>query len=103
MVIVAALLLCGGCVSQHSQVSEFQPSYVAQTDSPALALAYDPAVTLNQPALYLDREPRQPAAFAGYDQQTVTYSDVITDDFYQSQHGQFNRDAITERVNVSTR
>jgi hypothetical protein len=110
MMILAALLI-GGCASQPSQQAQTQqtgspatmPS-LAQSDSSALALACDPPCTSGQPALYLDRDSRQPAAFAGYDTPTVSFSYVRTDDNYNpDKNGNYDREAVTERVSVSTR
>ncbi len=106
MMILAALLI-GGCATQQSQqqaqTAATMPS-LAQSDSSALALACDAPCTSGQPALYLDRDSRQPAAFAGYDEPTVSYSYVRTDDNYNpDQNGNYDREAVTERVGVSTR
>ena len=103
MAIVGCLFLVG-CAAQRPQVGQFQPSCTPQADGPALALACDPPVTVGQPALYLDRASREPGAFAGYDQPTVTYSYLRTDDNYNpDKEGKYNRDAVTERIGVSTR
>jgi hypothetical protein len=91
-------------MAQRSQITDVAPAYTPQTDSPALALACDPPVIAGQPALYLDRESREPAAFAGYDQPTVTYSYLRINDFYNpDKQGNYDREAVTERVGVSTR
>jgi hypothetical protein len=106
MAIIGCLLACGCANQSPSQsvpVVESRWSTTPQADSPALALACDPAIIRDQPALYLDRESRQPAAFAGYDQPTVTYSYLRSDDDYTFDHGRFNREAVTERIGVSTR
>jgi hypothetical protein len=103
MVILGCFLMCG-CAAQSSQTAQTPAYHLAQIDSPALALACDPPITANQPALYLDRESRQPAAFAGYDQPTVTYSYLRVEDRYNpDQQGNYDRDAVTERIGVSTR
>jgi hypothetical protein len=100
---LGCLLMCG-CMTQRSQMTSSQPAYTPQIDTPALALACEPPITANQPALYLDRESREPAAFAGYDQPTVTYSDLQVNDNYQPFHdGSYERQAISERIGVSTR
>ena len=52
---------------------------------------------------YASGRRRQPAAFAGYDQGTITYSYLRQDDFYTFDHGINSREAITARVGVSTR
>jgi hypothetical protein len=107
MVKIGIILLCVftcGCAAQQSHVADFQPTCLPQSDAPALALACDPPVIAGQPALYLDRESREPAAFAGYDQPTVTYSYLRVEDRYNpDKQGNYDRDAVTERVGVTTR
>ena len=105
MIILAALQI-GGCATQQSQQAQPPASMpsLAQSDSSALALACNPPCIAGQPALYLDRDSRQPTAFAGYDQPTVSYSYVRTDDNYNpDKNGNYDREAVTERVAVSTR
>ena len=109
MIVIGAFLICG-CAAQRPQTAQTSADErpandrLVQCDSPALALACDPPITQGQPALYLDRDPRQPAAFAGYDQSTVTYSYLRVDDFYNpDKSGNYNRDSVTERLNVNTR
>ena len=98
-----------GCAAQRPQTAQLPAQMpagdrIVQCDSPALALACEPQITQGQSALYLDRDSRQPAAFAGYDQSTVTYSYLRVDDFYNpDKSGDYNRDAVTERLNVNTR
>ncbi len=97
-------LILVGCASQQAQVGQSDYRYTPQADGPALALACDPPATIGQPALYLDREPREPAAFTGYAQPTVTYSDTRVDDFYQpAGPGGYTREAQSEQIGVSTR
>jgi hypothetical protein len=104
MAILGCLFACGCVAHQRSQVSDFQPACQQQADGPALALACDPPVIAGQPALYLDRESREPAAFAGYDQPTVTYSYLRVEDRYNPDNqGKYVRDSVTERIGVNTR
>jgi hypothetical protein len=103
LVIVGCILMCG-CATQRPAVSGTEPHYTPQTDSPSLALAFDPPAIAGQPALYLDRESREPAAFAGYDQPTVTYSYLRINDFYNPDpNGNYTRQAVTEQLGVSSR
>jgi hypothetical protein len=94
-----------GCAAQRTQTAQMPADdRLVQCDSPALALACEAPITQGQPALYLDRDPRRPGAFAGYDQSTVTYSYLRVDDFYNpDKSGNYNRDSVTERLNVNTR
>jgi hypothetical protein len=102
-IVLGSVFSCG-CAAQQSRVADFQPGFQQQTDAPALALACDPPLIADQPALYLDREPREPAAFAGYDQPTVTYSYLRVEDHYNpDKRGNYDRDAVTERIGVTTR
>jgi len=101
--ILGCLLMCG-CAAQQSPVADFQPACAPQSDSPAIALACDPPVIAGEPPLYLDRESREPAAFAGYDQPTVTYSYLRINDYYNpDKQGNYDREAVTERIGVTTR
>jgi len=102
--VVLGCLLASGCAAQQPHVADSQPTSVQQADSPALALACDPPVVAGQPALYLDRDSREPAAFAGYEQPTITYSYLRVEDHYNPDKlGNYDRMAVTERVAVSTR
>jgi hypothetical protein len=96
--------MIGGCAAQPERTAGTEPIYRQQTDGPALALVCDPPCTAGEPPLYLDRDARQPGAFAGYDQPTVTYSYLRVDDRYQPfGDGRYDRQAVTEREGVSTR
>jgi hypothetical protein len=102
-VAVLGCLMACGCAAGQSHVADFQPAVVQQADAPAVALACDPPMIAGQPPLYLDRESREPSAFAGYEQTTVTYSDVQVLDQHVTDHGNYYRDAFSERTGVSSR
>jgi hypothetical protein len=102
---VPILLLLGimGCASQHADVEK--PPAVAQLARPAGALAFDPPVSLQLADEVLARGPRQPAAFVGYDETSIVYSYIQTDDrqilFDRFNH--YDRRAIITRLGVSYR
>ena len=76
-------------------------------DVAAAALVFDAPIAADEMPLDLARDTRQPSAFVGYDQQTTTYSFVITEDrqgnFNSNTGDHFWRRAFSARVGVSTR
>ena len=99
-----AVLLLGlwGCAaSGQRQQAAAPPQY---QDAPAVSLVFDPPAALDQPPMLLPREPRQPAAFVGFEDLTATFFYIRQDDRQMSwrDHGVF-REAVSERVGVSYR
>jgi hypothetical protein len=103
--IIAIVLLGGGCASQKTPVATAEPTTQPRyAVASAGALVFDPPVAIGQPPLQLSRNDRQPAAFAGYDASTTTYSYVRTEDRQTGdRHDRVERDAISEKVGVSYR
>jgi hypothetical protein len=90
-----------GCASQQSNGKKS----VAQLAKPAAALAFDSPVGLPLPADALARAPRDRAAFVGFDQTSVVYSYIQTEDrqilFDRFNH--YDRRAFFTRICVSYR
>jgi len=114
LVIVAAFLTVG-CQSNSDPncCPATAPSHALVTpqmfddDVAAAALVFDAPTAADEMPLDLARGTRQPAAFVGYDQQTTTYSFVVTEDrqgnFNSNNGDHFWRRAFSARVGVSTR
>jgi hypothetical protein len=103
--IIAIALLGSGCASQKTPVATTEPAPSPHyTMAMAGSLVFDPPVAIGQPPLQLNRDDRQPAAFAGYDSAITTYFYVRSDDRQTSDHhDRFEREAISEKVGVNTR
>jgi hypothetical protein len=95
-------LLAGGCATQQAPVTPAAPVAVAR---PATALAFDPPILMGQPRADLSREARQPTAFVGYDSVSTSSFDISTDNRQSTTPGDsyYDREAVTEKVGVSTR
>jgi hypothetical protein len=128
--LAACLIGCGwnlGCATQVRErvaVGRDAPPFVADADYgeyeavPAAALVFTPPVVRQEQPLDLSREGRATEAFVGYDQGTVEYLYVRTDDRQRSGDGwnrssgwgssggygdRYERRAVTERVGVRYR
>jgi hypothetical protein len=74
-VIACAILIASlmGCASK--------PTFVERPMPPTAALAFTPPIVLHdEQSIDLRRDGREPSAYVGYDQQTVSYLWVRTDD-----------------------
>lgn len=98
---IILLALLSGCATHRSGETIAEPQGSGPTAS---ALAFDPPAGMK---LELPRDIRKPAAFAGYEESSVTYSSLrIYDSQYE--HRGFNGDryerrAIVERATVRYR
>jgi hypothetical protein len=108
--IIALVLFAGGCAAQKppTQAEVVPPHFgtvsTIRTGSTAGALAFDPPVAIGQAPLQLNRDDRQPAAFAGYDSAITTYFFVRSDDRETTdRHDRFERDAISVKAGVNYR
>ncbi len=103
---IVGLIAFAGCASKApSAAVERQRLDSAYSERVGGALALVPPVALDRPTLFLWRDQRQAAAFAGFEQTTLTYSYVRWDD-RQTQDGRddrFTRRAISESFGVSWR
>jgi len=100
-VLLLALALCGGCASRQGSATACRPVYL---DAPAPAIVFETPYAINHPPVFLPREPRQPAAFVGFEELTATFFYIRTDDQqWDPWHGGLHRQAISERVGVSYR
>ncbi len=100
-ILIAALLsLLASCTSTRPQpAASVAPHY---EDAPAAALAFTPPIAMDQPPLMLAREPREPAAFVGFEDLTATFFYICNDDV-QFHDGWMVRRALSEKVGVSYR
>jgi hypothetical protein len=126
--LLAAAALAQGCGSATSSsaagrddasittVTEYRGEAVA-----ASALVFAPPVTLDEPTINLDRAPRQPAAFFGYDEGSIEYYRLTVDDrqtfsnsgdgggrswgggYGSGWSGRYDRQAVSERVGAIRR
>ncbi len=111
---ITSLLLASlaGCASQRaartSQIDTPIESAVAQSDDRAegvaVALAFDPALTIGEPPLQLSREGRERSAFVGFEDQTVISFYIRIDDRdFGDGRGRYDRRAIIEKVGTTYR
>ena len=105
--LIGAMMMSGGCATQHYAANTPNAAPRSVTESigtPAPALAFDPPITADQAQLALDREPREPSAFQGYDEPTITYSYLRSEDQIDDRGRTYlDREAVTYRVGVTTR
>jgi hypothetical protein len=78
------------------------------TNSPpacgAAALVFDVPITLDQAPIDLSRSNHGQAAFAGFDDSSTSYYDIVTDDRESSNcTDQFTRESVSERVGSTRR
>src|SRR5688572_26797506 len=101
-----------GCASKPA--APVPPAPVAQAAesvydraATASALMYDPPVAVNAPRIDVSRDGRAQAAFAGYEELTVTQFYLFQDDRQQNYGGwnndRFERRAITQKASVTYR
>jgi hypothetical protein len=107
--ILAVSILPLGCSSEShpkavattQQVTEIEPLY---EPAQASALAFSPPVAQNEAPLDLSREPRQAAAFVGFEDLIRSYIYVRTDDQWRADGtDSYERRAIVEKVGSTTR
>jgi hypothetical protein len=106
-IIVAGLLMAGGCATQSGPAA---PSVVPQPlvgdyqEAASSALVFDPPIAAFERPVELARGPRQPSAFMGYEEPSATYYDIQTFD-HQANDGTayYQRDTIMDKVGVSYR
>ena len=105
---VTLLILCiaSGCASNQTANTESAapaPRYYAP--AAASALAFDPPIAAQTPMPDLDRSGRSPGAFAGYEQTVTTYYSLDQRDQIRNytNNGQFERNAYTDTVSVTSR
>jgi hypothetical protein len=95
-----AVTLLAGCASTKPQPpANVAPHY---EDAPAAALAFTPSIAIEQPPLMLAREPREAAAFVGFEDLMATFFYICNDDV-QFHDGWMVRRALSEKVGVSYR
>jgi hypothetical protein len=100
-------IVASGCVrtSQEKQTMvtapTTQPYYAPRA---AAALAFDPPIASNDPLPSFSRVGRSPAAFAGYEEQTVEYHQLYQRDQQNTDRGdRLDRQAYTVRSSVTVR
>jgi hypothetical protein len=111
-----------GCASQppgpRARSAEL-PESPRYEESTASALVFDPPVAYGEPPLELSREDRLPSAFVAYEEPTVTYFWIHTDDWQGSDWGTggcggrfggigglgdcYQRRAVMDKVGISYR
>ena len=94
-----------GCASKTVVVNEPLPRTNTNTVLvSSAALVFDPPVTLSEPRLNLSRDTRGAAAFAGFEDSTVTYFYVRTDDRQTTDNtDRFQRDGYSAKVGAVRR
>jgi hypothetical protein len=115
LAVLGAAILLTGCnappVQEHTS-SAHTPALFQRADgdpaqvATASALAFDPPLIANEPAIDLSREGRQPVAVLGYEDTVTTFSYTRSDDWFgfDLNNGlHFQRRAVSERVGVSYR
>ena len=103
--IISALLLTGcaaGAPRQSAKTSALPKDY---EPSEASALAFDAPVTPPYPLLGLAREPREMAAFAGFQDSVTEFFAVSTDDYQSSDpwNDSYTRESVSVKIGTRTR
>jgi hypothetical protein len=100
LILISATLLAG-CVSEPpATMSKSNPNLATAT----AALAFDPPIAMNEPALDLSRSTHGEAAFAGFENTTTTFFDVHTDDRQTTDlSNRFVREGYSEQVGSVSR
>jgi hypothetical protein len=103
--LIVAAALIGGCASKPVLVDQPLPqTHTTTTTTASAALAFDPPVTMSEPQLDLSRSTRGAAAFAGFEDSTVTYFYVRTDDRQTTDNSErFARDGFSAKVGAIRR
>jgi len=98
----AAAGMIAGCASQPPTMPVVINA--SSTDVASAALVFDAPITLDQAPIELPRDIRGPAAFAGYESNSVSYYDVFSDNREATGHGdRYVRDSFTEEVGARER
>src|SRR5204863_4846649 len=99
----AGIAMVVGCAAKpQAATREKRPLDVQYEDASVAALVFDPPVSMNEPTVELDREPRQASAFVGYEELSTTFFYVRNDDRWRTDGlDRFERRAISERTGVS--
>jgi hypothetical protein len=101
MLINTFLLVLVGCASQNASPPLAQRQYA---DRPGAALAFDPPVLQGRAAAELPRDLLEPGAFVSYDDTSITYFNIRTDDrLGEGSDVWLYRRAVIERTGVSFR
>lgn len=99
---MALLVLTVGCASQAPVEP---PAPVAQLAAPAASLAFDAPAGGVVPEYVWNRDGRGPEAYVGFDESTITYSFIQTDDrqYLFDKFNDYDRRVYSTRVGVSYR
>ena len=97
IVLLAVSLLATGCASTHSTGA--QASHPQYDEAEAAALTFESPIAPSYPLPGLDREPRQPWAFAGFEESVTEFYAVSVGDSQSTDP--WNN--VYERVSVSTK
>ena len=104
---LASTALTVGCASTGTNVADrpVPASALVYLPTTASALAFDPPATIGRPQPSFSRDGRALEAFAGYEDQVTTYSYTHQRDEIrvQTDSGQLDRRAYTDRTSVTTR
>jgi len=100
MYLIIGGLLLSGCSTAHQTPAEVGLCPERYAPAPALALAFDPAVSAPTPVL--DRDVREAAAIGGFEDSATEYYDVQTDDdqVYENGLSTYERRVQSDRVGV---
>jgi hypothetical protein len=102
--VLVLLLAAGGCAARSPKRPDGMGMRPTYEDAPAAALVFDSPVTLNEPPIFLPRDQRQPGAFVGFDELTITYQYLRTDDRHTNDGtDRYIRRSVSERIGVSYR
>jgi hypothetical protein len=103
--ILILMTLAGGCAcARHPAGSWRATDRPVHGESPALSLAFAPAIAAAEPPIALWRDDRIPAAFVGYEELSTSFIYIRTDDRQTDDGtGYYVRRAIVEKVGVGYR
>jgi hypothetical protein len=101
-VTILTLGLIAGCAARPQAALPSRES--AREEIAAVSLVFDPAIVLEEGAVYVPRDGRAPEVFLGYDEITATFLYIRTDDQQNDLYGdRFQRRALYHLIGVRYR
>ena len=101
---LAVALLASGCASTR-QADNARLAHPRYDDAEAAALIFESSVTPAYPLAGLDREPRQPWAFAGFEESVTEFYAVTVGDSQSTDpwNTVYDRVSVSQKVGVRYR
>jgi hypothetical protein len=100
--LILAGILMTGCAAQPPVVTPV--TMVPGEQFACAALAFDAPITLDEPAINPSRSNRGAAAFVGFEDNTISYYDIISDNRQTTDFSdRFVRESVTEHIGSTRR